>query len=108
MRQATGREPQRTYAEEFRHLYGYDWPYEHVPARGPLPEPAPDDISELWYKVKKYAEQMGEDQTAFLARLYEAEETLREAEDYVAAFEPEVDYDDYMAEIEAKYEWEED
>ncbi len=103
----TDKQIQRTYAEEFRLTYGYDWPYEHRICTGALPEIEVDDMSELYYKVMRYRELAGYPDDAFLRCLREAEEIIDEAQDIVDAFEPPQSYLDAVAEYEARHDWEE-
>ena len=96
-------EIKRTYAEEFRLTYGYDWPYEHQPCRGALPDIAPDDMSELYWKVKERCEELGIE-TDILARLRQAEDDALDWLDLHGM--PAKDYAEMMAEYELEYEWE--
>ena len=99
--------PARDHVERFNRTYGIGNTMESR-SRRPVPIPE-DDVSELWYKVKKYIEYKGWDGgSEFLRLLHEAEDVIREAEEFVAAFEPETSYDAYMAEVEAAIDrWEE-
>lgn len=114
----TDKQIQRTYAEEFRLTYGYDWPYEHRICTGALPAIEGDDMSELYWQVLERCRELGIE-TDILKRLRQDEDDatgilkrLRQAEDDALDWLnehgiPQREYDEMIAEYEAQYDrWE--